>query len=75
MINKNKNWDCDGDACTDSKSEVRVYPLGGGANLILCHSCFAHENKYRFNKAKQYKWPDDRWPQINWETAEHYPNE
>ena len=44
------NPNCDGDACRGA-TEVRLYPLGGGANLILCMACFAHENRYRYNRA------------------------
>ena len=68
------NPNCDGDRCTVRNAEVRVYPLGGGGNLILCQSCFAHENRYRFNKGREYGRPDD-WPQVNWSTAKPYPEE
>jgi hypothetical protein len=57
------NPNCDGGHCTTAIGEVRVYPLGGGGNLILCHSCWAHENRYRFAK---------HWPQLNWHTAKQY---
>jgi hypothetical protein len=69
----NINPDCDGDHCR-SHSEVRVYPLGAGGNLILCLACFAYENKYRFNRGKETRSPDN-WPQVNWYTAKHYPDE
>jgi hypothetical protein len=64
---------CDGDHCTSEHGEVRVYPLGGGANLILCHACWAHENKYRFNRGRETKDPAN-WPQIDWNSAEIYEN-
>ncbi len=59
-----QNPNCDGSHCRSETGEVRVYPLGGGGNLILCHACFAHENRYRFERARETKNPDD-WPQVN----------
>jgi hypothetical protein len=70
-VNKNKNWNCDGAHCTDANSEVRVYPLGGGANLILCKACFAHENTYRRNRGQHDRSQD--WPVVEWTTAQNYP--
>jgi hypothetical protein len=69
-----KNWNCDGSHCRERDGEVRVYPLGGGANLILCHACWAHENRYRYNKGMFYSRPDD-WPQHDWAKAEVYSGE
>jgi hypothetical protein len=68
-----RNPNCDGEHCV-ADSEVRVYPLGGGANLILCRSCFAHENAYRRQRAAQTARALD-WPLVEWETAERYPRE
>jgi hypothetical protein len=48
---------------------VRVYPLGHGANLILCITCAAHENFYRFQRAKDTGQPEN-FPQVNWFTCE-----
>lgn len=62
---------CDGAHCTDPNGEVRVYPLGGGANLILCQSCAAHENRYRYQRGKDTGRPED-WPQVNWYACEVY---
>jgi hypothetical protein len=69
-----KNWNCDGDQCTDPKGETRVYPLGSGGNLILCLSCFAHENKARHLKGRYYGRPEE-WPQVNWADAKRYPED
>jgi len=41
------NGMCDGSHCRSAASEVRVLPLGGGANLILCRACHAHELAWR----------------------------
>ena len=67
-----KNYNCDGDQCREPTGEVRVYPLGSGGNLILCHACFAHENKYRHVRGVHYGRPEE-WPQVDWSTAERYP--
>ena len=66
----NINPNCDGNHCRDN-GEVRLYPLGGGGNLILCLSCFAHENKYRFNRGRETGEPHN-WPQVNWAKAVVY---
>jgi hypothetical protein len=71
MTMKAPNWNCDGGHCIDPKGEVKVYPLGGGANLNLCHACWAHENRYRFNRGKENKRPQD-WPQQDWAIAKRY---
>lgn len=46
-------------------------PLGGG-NLILCRSCFAHENDYRRQRGRETRAPEN-WPTVEWETAKIYP--
>jgi hypothetical protein len=66
-----KNWNCDGSHCTSSNGEVRIYPLGSGGNLILCHSCFAHENRYRAMRGRDTKRPED-FPHISWASAKRY---
>lgn len=65
------NNNCDGAHCNTSIGEVRVYPLGGGGNLILCHSCWAHENQYNYNRGRETRNPKN-WPQKNWFTAKVY---
>ena len=66
-----KNWNCCGDKCRDPNSEVRVYPLGSGGNLILCHACWAHENGYRRRQGKWIGRPEE-WPEVDWSTAKVY---
>ena len=61
---------CDGSG-PHGGSEVRVYPLGSGGNLILCHRCWAHENRYRYMRGVEHKRPED-WPQVDWAKAEVY---
>jgi hypothetical protein len=72
------NPNCDG-AGPHDPGEVRRYPLGGGANLILCFRCWVRENKYRFERATvddnglRRKNPEHNlWPQADWATAEVY---
>jgi len=72
--NKNKNYNCDGSHCSSPYGEVRVYPLGGGANLILCITCAAHENHFRFERGRETGRPDD-FPQVNWFECEVYGND
>ena len=65
------NDNCDGSHCASATGEVRVYPLGGGGNLILCQTCAAHENRYRFQRGKETGAPEN-WPQVNWFSCEVY---
>ena len=69
-MTRTKNYMCDGGCCTEPHGEVRVYPLGGGANLILCEACFAHENTYRTYMRERY--PTACYPDVPWVTAEVY---
>lgn len=66
------NPNCDGSHCHTAQGEVRRYPLGGGANLILCSACFAHENGYRRGRAVETRDPS-AWPQVPWDSATAYP--
>jgi len=65
------NPNCDGSHCRHETGQVRVYPLGGGGNLILCAACWAHENQYRYERGRETKAPEN-WPQVDWATAEVY---
>lgn len=66
------NPNCDGGHCLFDTGEVRVYPLGGGANLILCRACVGHENRYRAERGQEHGRPDD-WPQQTWDELKPYP--
>jgi hypothetical protein len=68
------NNNCDGSHCRSEAGEVRLYPLGGGANLILCHACWAHENRYRYERAHERNAEPANWPQVNWHAAKIYEN-
>lgn len=66
------NPNCDGSHCQHAAGEVRVFPLGGGGNLILCAACFAHENAYRRQRGRETREPEN-WPAVDWSTATTYP--
>jgi hypothetical protein len=67
----NLNPMCDGNRCQHSSGEVRVYPLGGGGNLILCRACWDYENGFRAQRARETQAPDN-WPQVEWKSSEVY---
>jgi len=69
--NANKNWSCDNDKCTSPDGEVKVYPLGSGGNLILCHACWTHENLYRYKRGLATG-EQANWPRYDWAAAETY---
>ena len=67
----NLNPNCSGGRCRHPTGEVRMYPLSNGGNLILCHACWAHENRFRYQRGQETKRAAD-WPQRSWDTAEVY---
>jgi hypothetical protein len=67
------NPNCDGGHCQRETGIVKKYPLGSGANLILCRSCWANENRYRIDRGMRAK--SDNWPTVDWDTAEPYPED
>jgi hypothetical protein len=66
-----QNPNCDGDKCQYGTGEVRVYPLGGGGNLILCRACWIHENNYRHSRGVETGAPEN-WPQVMWASSKVY---
>jgi len=68
---KVQNPNCDGGHCRVTTGQVRVYPLGAGGNLILCESCWKHENRYRLGRGQETREPSN-WPQVDWSCAEVY---
>ena len=68
-MNRNKNFNCDNDKCAHSHGEVWLYPLGGGANLILCRTCWEVENKYRGRREISHP---GEFPKQDWNTAKVY---
>ena len=67
----NLNAMCCGSHCASDSGEVRMYPLGGGGNLILCRACFAHENRYRQERARETQ-ALENFPLWDWDKAEIY---
>lgn len=67
----NKNQNCDGAHCSQPHGIIKKLPLGGGANLLLCRSCFDNEMRYRKQRALDTKAPEN-WKILNWEDLEIY---
>ena len=44
-----ENYNCDGEVCREPHGPVKRMPIGGGAGLILCQACWAHENRHTYN--------------------------
>lgn len=65
---------CNGAGPHSGPAEVRLMPLGGGANLILCMACWARENRYRYERGRETGRPQD-WPQENYHAAKVYATE
>jgi hypothetical protein len=65
------NPNCDGGNCRSDTGPVRVYPLGGGGNLILCSACWDQENRYRLDRGRETRAPEN-WPTVAWDAAEVY---
>lgn len=51
--------------------ETRLYPIGGGGNLILCWRCFAKENRYNYERGKETGAPEN-WKQVDYYNAKIY---
>ena len=67
------NQMCDGSHCKNEHGEVKLYPIGGEGNMILCVVCWANENRSNFNRLKTHRPADpDCWPQHNWFNADTY---
>lgn len=62
------NPNCDGSHCRDPKGEVRVLPLPGEANLMLCRDCFTHEMIWRRQRnldlCREAQYPIPAWSDL-----------
>jgi hypothetical protein len=65
---RKENPNCDGSGPHSDNPSVRKYPLGGGANAILCRACVDKENRYRairradkINQVDPARFPDQPW--------------
>lgn len=63
------NPNCDGIYCNTTNGEVRLLPLGGDGNLILCKSCVEYEIEWRKNENKRANREFDI---PNWDNLEVY---
>lgn len=48
-----KNPNCDNDKCVSANGQVRVLPVGGQSNMILCRKCFDYEILYRRDRNRK----------------------
>ena len=53
MNNPNQNPNCDNYRCISNAGEVRVLPISGEGNAILCHSCLLHEMEFRRGRNRE----------------------
>ena len=68
-----KNPNCDNDKCTHADGLVKVLPLGGDGNLIVCYSCYLHEMRYRAARNRETKGADrDNWKIPKWQDLRVY---
>lgn len=79
-LEKIHNWyknECDGTGphggIDNQHVETRIYPIGGGGNLILCWKCFVKENRYNYERGRETKTPEN-FKQVNFYNAEIYNN-
>lgn len=63
------NPNCDGSHCWSEYGEVRLLPLPGHGNIILCRSCFEYEIGWRRDRNKALAL-ESQYPMPEW-TALH----
>ena len=69
-----QNPNCDEGHCSFSQGEVKLLPLPGDANLILCRSCHSHEIRWRRERNRELS-QEARFPLPEWESLTKYPEE
>jgi hypothetical protein len=63
---------CDGGGPHRS-GEVRVLPIGGGGNLILCRACYGHEVGREMDRQRADGVPNSAWQiPLKWELLKIY---
>jgi len=66
-----ENPNCDGDHCRSEVGEVRLLPVGGSGNAILCNDCFNHEMRFRRERIKEgVEFDLPRWEDLKIYSAE-----
>jgi hypothetical protein len=68
------NPNCDGSHCSFATGRVVVLPLPGVANLILCHSCYEHEMRWRRERNEKLA-VENRYDLPEWDALKVYGNE
>lgn len=68
------NPNCDNTKCISDKGEVRVLPISGDSNIIVCKTCFMHEMKFRHERNKELAFAC-RFDIPKWESLEIYSPE
>ncbi len=63
---------CDGGGPHRS-GEVRVFPVGGSGNLILCRACYGHEIGFEMDRQRDQGVPNSQWiTPPKWEELKVY---
>ena len=66
-----KNPNCDNEYCLQENGTVKVLPIGGDSNAILCWACFLHEMAFRRERNKELG-IDCQFKLPTWESLETY---
>ncbi len=64
------NPDCCGDRCIRYNGEVRLVPIGGHGNLILCRECFVYEMNFRRRRNRELG--DELFTILSWDKCKVY---
>lgn len=67
---KSEKVKCEG-VSPHMRGALKLYPTGGGGNLILCGACWKRENHYRKERGAESGCPEN-WPTPSWDDAEIY---
>lgn len=68
-----EQMNCDGSG-PHNAGEVRVLPLAGGGNLILCYSCWLRELQWRRLRNRELA-PEARYDLPAWEALNVYASD
>lgn len=68
------NPNCDGTGPHNLLLQVRLMPIAGGGNLILCHTCWNRENHWRYRENQRLAEDSEtQYDILPWREAEVYP--
>ena len=68
------NPNCDSQRCIKEHGEVRVLPIEGSSNVILCKHCFEYEMRWRHGRNKDLSY-SCRFDIPKWENLKVYKTE